>query len=107
MCARGEKFGHLTGKIAYIEDFQLELGRARIEAGIIENIVEQIEQARPRGADRFGIFLLGRIQIRFEEQGHRAENTVQRRADLMTGRRKKSLFGRESVGHGARYTLKN
>ena len=89
-----EQFNHFSAKTDWAEALGFKLDGRRIEAGVIEHIVQQIEQARATLADRLGIFALRGFKTGFQQKRNRSENAIERRANLMAGGRQEGIFRR-------------
>lgn len=92
MRTRAEQFDHFTAQPHRAKIFDFQFHCRRIEPGIIQHIIKQIEQAPAAHLDRLGIFALRWGQFGLKQQGNCAENTVQGRANFMTRRCQEGVF---------------
>ena len=98
-----QQFHHFPAEPDRAESLGLQIDGGRVEARIVEHIIEEIQKARAALADRLGIFALGRLKLGLQQQGDRTENAVQRRADLMARRREKGVFRAHSARQQGRF----
>ena len=81
--ARRQQLDHALDEPRQVERLVGELQLARLDAGEIENFVDQRGKRRARGLDGLDVGFLLAIERGFRQQAGHAENAVERRADFM------------------------
>jgi hypothetical protein len=89
--------------IAQGEGRIVELQLAGLDAGELENVVDQGDERLAAAADDFGKLALLRRQWRVEQQRSHADHAVHRRADFMAHRGQELALGRGFATRGVRF----
>ncbi len=84
---------HLPHQLARIKAVAGELHLSRLDAGEIQNIVDQVQQRRTGPLQHLGILLLLRVKVALQQQIAHTDHHIHRRADFVTHGGQKFAFG--------------
>ncbi|MNX75946.1 hypothetical protein D3C86_1074380 [compost metagenome] len=89
-----EQFGHAARQALQIDGGGIELERAGLQPGEVQQVVDQAQQVLGRLLRRLGIGALGAVQLGPRQQAQHADHPVQRGAHLMAHQPQELLFRR-------------
>ena len=105
-CRGGDEVEHLLHRVGQGEGFGADLQLARLDPAEIEQFIDGAEQGLAAAARGFGIGALLGIEACIEQEGERAHDAMQRRADFMAHEGQEialfliGAFGRAARLHG-------